>query len=94
MSKVQSRAGAAVAARLAYFFWRLSLDLVGIARAAKGDVTPSQKNFTKSCGDLPARVHAKVRTDAILLRRFRPAFCWLKNFSGPTVMGRTGSKRR
>ena len=45
MSKVQTRAGAASAARLAYFLGRLSLDLVGIARATKGDVTPAGEKF-------------------------------------------------
>jgi hypothetical protein len=45
MSKVQTRAEAAVAARLAYFLRRLSLDLVGIARATKGDVTPAGEKF-------------------------------------------------
>jgi hypothetical protein len=46
MSKVQTRAGAAAAARLTYFFWRLSVDLVGIARTTKGDVTLLKE---KSC---------------------------------------------
>jgi hypothetical protein len=45
MSKVQTRAGAAAAARLAYFLRRLSLDLVGIAGARKGDGTPAGKTF-------------------------------------------------
>jgi hypothetical protein len=45
MSKVQTRAGAAAAARLAYFLKRLSVDLVGIARATKGDVTPAGEKF-------------------------------------------------
>jgi hypothetical protein len=30
---------------LAYFLRRLSLDLVGIARATKGDVTPAGEKF-------------------------------------------------
>jgi hypothetical protein len=52
MSKVQTRAGAAAAARLAYFLKRLSVDLVGIARARKGDVIPApEKNVAKSYGD-------------------------------------------
>jgi hypothetical protein len=48
MSKVQIRAGAAAAARLAYFLKRLSVDLVGIARATKGDVTPSGEKFLRN----------------------------------------------
>jgi hypothetical protein len=50
MSKVQTRAAVTAAARLAYFLRRLSLDLVGIARAAKGDVTPAGEKFCESCG--------------------------------------------
>ena len=53
MSKVQTRAGAAAAARLAYFLGRLSLDLVGIARGARGGVTPDREKFPKSSGNLP-----------------------------------------
>jgi hypothetical protein len=45
MSKVQTRAAAAAAATLASFLRRLSLDLVGIARATKGDVTPGGEKF-------------------------------------------------
>jgi len=45
MSKVQTRAGAAAAARLAYFLRRLSFDLVGIAGATKGDVTHAGNKF-------------------------------------------------
>jgi hypothetical protein len=45
MSKVQTRAGAAAAAKLAYFLRRLSLDLVGIARATNGDVTLAGEKF-------------------------------------------------
>jgi hypothetical protein len=45
MSKVQIRAGAAAAARLAYFLRRLPLDLVGIASATNGDVTPTGEDF-------------------------------------------------
>src|SRR5437899_47118 len=70
MSKVQTRVGAAAAARLAYFLRRLSLDLVGIARVTKGDVTLAEEKFAKSCGNLPALLRAspvsKVRTDLIL----------------------------
>lgn len=51
MSKVQTRVGAAAAARLAYFLKRLSLDLVGIARATKGDVAPTEENYAKYFGD-------------------------------------------
>jgi hypothetical protein len=36
---------AAAAARLAYFLKRLWVDLVGIARATKGDVTPAGEKF-------------------------------------------------
>jgi hypothetical protein len=46
MSKVQTRAGAA--ARLAYFLWRLSLDLFGIARATKGDVTAGGRKILRN----------------------------------------------
>jgi hypothetical protein len=42
MSKIQIRAAAA---RLAYFLRRLSLDLVGIARATKGDMTSAGEEF-------------------------------------------------
>jgi len=42
MSKGQTRAGPRRVARLAYFLKRLSLDLVGVARAIKGDVTPAR----------------------------------------------------
>ena len=45
MSKVQTRAGAAAAAGLAYFLRRLSLDLVRIARATKGEVTSAEEQF-------------------------------------------------
>jgi hypothetical protein len=46
MSKVQTRGrAAAAAARLAYFLKRLSVDLVRIARATKGDVTPGGEKF-------------------------------------------------
>jgi hypothetical protein len=48
MSKVQFEQGPRRAARLAYFLRRLSLDLVGIARATNGDVTLLEKNFAKS----------------------------------------------
>jgi hypothetical protein len=58
MSKVQTRAGAAAAAGLAYFLRRLSLDLVGIARAAKGEGTAAGEKFSKYCGDWPAPVRA------------------------------------
>jgi hypothetical protein len=58
MSKVQTRAGAEVAARLAYFLRRLSLDLVGITRATEGNVTPAGENFAKSRGNWPARLPA------------------------------------
>jgi len=43
--------GAAAARRLAYFLTRLSVDLVGIVRATKGEMTSAgEKNFAKSCG--------------------------------------------
>jgi hypothetical protein len=45
MSKAQTRSGTAAAARLAYFLRRLSLDLVGIARATNGDMTPAGEKF-------------------------------------------------
>jgi len=59
MSKVQTRAGAAAAVGLAYFLTRLSLDLVGIARAAKGDVTPVGEKFYEILRQL-----SLTRTDA------------------------------
>jgi predicted dithiol-disulfide oxidoreductase (DUF899 family) len=45
MSKGQTRAGAAATARLAYFLRHLSLDLVGIARATKGEMTSAGEKF-------------------------------------------------
>jgi len=56
MSKVQTRAGAAAAARLACFLRRLSLDLVGIARAAKGEVTSAAEKFCEILRQLTAPV--------------------------------------
>jgi hypothetical protein len=48
MSKVQFEQEPRQAARLAYFLKRLSVDLVGIARATKGDVTPSGEKFLRN----------------------------------------------
>jgi hypothetical protein len=62
MSKVQTRAEAAAAARLAYFLRRLSLDLVGIARATKGNVTPAGE---KSCEILRQLTGSRSRITSV-----------------------------
>jgi len=70
MSKVQTRAGAAAAARLAYFVRHLSVDLVGIARATKGDVTPAGEKFREILRQfdrhLSCIISVKVMIDPIL----------------------------
>jgi hypothetical protein len=55
---------------LAYFLRRLSLDLVGIARATKGDVTPAGEKFCeilqRLAGISSPTTSVKMRTDRFL----------------------------
>ena len=56
---------------MAYFLRRSSLELVGMARAARGDATRAGENFAKSCGNCPAILCAspvsKVGTRPVFL---------------------------
>src|SRR5258708_29036775 len=73
-SSTSSRAAAA--ASLAYFLRRLSLNLVGIARAAKGDVTPAGEEFCEILrlfATTSSRINS-VKSEALLLS-FDPRSC-------------------
>jgi len=72
MSKVQTRAGAAAAARLAYFLRRLSLDLVGIARGARGGVTPAGGKF---CEILRKLTGTRSRITSVESEDFSESVC-------------------
>ena len=74
MSKVETRAGGGGRGKVGLFPQALSsLDLVGIARATKGDLTPAGEKFCGILRQLTGTVRAspvsKVRTDPILILR-------------------------
>jgi len=67
---------------LAYFLRRLSLDLVGVARAAKGDVTP----IAEKLYEIPLHRSALLRASPLSKVRTDPFFSFFFPYTAGTLL--------